>query len=138
MYFTILLNQCDVMNKISKMLTSVIVELPCLLDMVVKIFAKFQVTCPLLLPNPPRSSVLPILLDLLAITIWLALAVNSDKPSYVGRRAAACVLGACMGNWKYQCSVSVLIDKSLWNAINHKECWIIPKKRGEGYDSSST
>jgi len=69
MYFTILLNQCDVMNKISKMLTSVIVELPCLLDMVVKIFAKFQVTCPLLLPNPPRSSVLPILLDLLAITI---------------------------------------------------------------------
>lgn len=57
------------MNKINKMLTSIIVELPFFLDMVVKIFGKFQVMCPLLFPNPPRSSVLHILLDFVLITI---------------------------------------------------------------------
>lgn len=42
------------MNKINKMLTSIIVELPFFLDMVVKIPGKFQVMCPLLPSNLPQ------------------------------------------------------------------------------------
>lgn len=34
--------------------------------------------------------------------------------------------------------MSISIDKSLWNTIKHKECWIIAKQRDEGHDSSST
>lgn len=34
--------------------------------------------------------------------------------------------------------MSISIDKSLWNTIKHKECWIIAKQRDEGHGSSST
>lgn len=116
------------MNKINKMLTSIIVELPFFPAMVVKFFGKFRVTCPCHLLNSPRSLMLLVLLDLVVIIIWPTSATVSDRLWYLGRRVAACVLRACMEDWKYWCSMPVFIDKPLWNTIKHKECWIILKR----------